>query len=1030
MKRVLIILVFVTLSPPTFRSVLWAQCYFQPSIAESLAYRSAIADESALRFVDIPARTSFPIRVLPHIVRESDQSGGISTGGLQAELDKLVNAFSFMQFSFEFLPADYIDNSDYYHLLDNERQQLFAQSWMCNAVNIYFVGQFERVAGERREGVSTTPTDCGINNCDAPEDCREGIVIDFLFPNGNSAIQHEFGHYFGLWHTFSNCRDHENPEVCYENVNQTVYPNCREVADLLCDTPADPGLDYQLSTNCEFQGTGSNCAQQSPCRDSHGDHYDPDTHNYMSYAISDDGAHECRTSFSPEQTSVATASLIDRRWELRQDVYTGQPSEYTAQFIDCLMRQDIYRSIPIAPVQTVGSGEMQEFVYLRQAYVPPEVGAVMINNGDAVAFFVKGAIYAKYIHEQGGATGALGYPVSDEGDAYSSRPHNGVQTTGRYTRFEHGTINYISGPPDHLYRGQSFAVTGPFWTTFSAGGQYSGYFGYPTSDSYQWNGTQKQDFEDGYMFVNSSGAAEYVAATQPRNLTVTSVLQDLLRLGWEDHSNDETAFVVHYNSTSPLLDWDTLVVLPPNTVSFDHTGLQPGVIYNYYVTASIDSISSPPTNMAYGRAMSDSLDLFLTGAEYFFDTDQGLGQGTMLTVYPEDGATLVDAISVTHLPPGFHTLFLRYRDSRGVWSAAEGRSFYVTPPLPQGVQTITQAEMFYDTDPGTGNGDDLPVIIDDEVVLTTTADLNSLAPGLHRVYLRFRTNGGAWSAVEGRSLYVTPSVPTGLQTISAAEYFYDDDPGQGQASAIELEVASDIILTRAISPVAVAPGFHRLYLRYLSNSNAWSASEGRGLYVTPAISESLFIAGGEIFLDSVGSPGEGLALIADDGTFEESHEDMHRNMPVSALSIGQHYVFARVQDSRGFWSNVVSDSFAAAVPENIELVAKSDSLGQSVRLVWTTFAGATEYHVHHDSSATGTFTDFMTVVAPDTSLLLATIPGQGLRFYQVVAILPSRATGREDGVALPDSYSLSTKQPILPGPVALPHLEKDSLRKH
>jgi hypothetical protein len=213
------------------------------------------------------------------------------------------------------------------------------------------------------------------------------------------------------------------------------------------------------------------------------------------------------------------------------------------------------------------------------------------------------------------------------------------------------------------------------------------------------------------------------------------------------------------------------------------------------------------------------------------------------------------------------------------------------------------------------------------------------------------------------------------------------------------------MLTEVISPVTTSTGFHRLYLRYLTLNGLWSAAEGRSLYVTPAVTgDSLFIAGGEIFIDSLGDYGDGAAMEADDGSFDENEEDMHKYKPVSSLELGQHYVYARVRDNRGLWSNPVRDSFTVAVPKEMLLVVSpEDSTGAHVRLAWTSFPAATEYHVHYDSIVTGAFSSFITVLAPDTMALLETPAGAGKRFFQVIAILPSRSLTAKIPEVLPGS---------------------------
>ena len=66
----------------------------------------------------------------------------------------------------------------------------------------------------------------------------------------------------------------------------------------------------------------------------------------------------------------------------------------------------------------------------------------------------------------------------------------------------------------------------------------------------------------------------------------------------------------------------------------------------------------------------------LNQAEYFFDTDPGLGNATALTVgAASDSLILNQSVSTVGLSAGFHTLFVRFRDTQGVWGLSEGRGF-------------------------------------------------------------------------------------------------------------------------------------------------------------------------------------------------------------------------------------------------------------------------------------------------------------------------------------------------------------------
>ncbi len=80
----------------------------------------------------------------------------------------------------------------------------------------------------------------------------------------------------------------------------------------------------------------------------------------------------------------------------------------------------------------------------------------------------------------------------------------------------------------------------------------------------------------------SSPAGGQAPPAAPTNLTATPTSTTAIRLNWQDNSNDEDSFDVYeIVGGTPLL----LASLPPNTVTWTHTGLSPGTTHTYQVCA-------------------------------------------------------------------------------------------------------------------------------------------------------------------------------------------------------------------------------------------------------------------------------------------------------------------------------------------------------------------------------------------------------------------------------------------------------------
>ncbi|HRG06974.1 MAG TPA: hypothetical protein PLJ08_00240, partial [Cyclobacteriaceae bacterium] len=76
---------------------------------------------------------------------------------------------------------------------------------------------------------------------------------------------------------------------------------------------------------------------------------------------------------------------------------------------------------------------------------------------------------------------------------------------------------------------------------------------------------------------------------------------------------------------------------------------------------------------------SSSFSQTLLRAEYFFNTDPGIGNATPITLAANTGnLVFTTSIPTSSLPQGFHQLALRVKETGGRWSNFEMRGFYIT----------------------------------------------------------------------------------------------------------------------------------------------------------------------------------------------------------------------------------------------------------------------------------------------------------------------------------------------------------------
>lgn len=204
--------------------------------------------------------------ITAHIVRRSNGSGGISEEVVLKEVERLSQAFAPANMAFEVCTFNYINDNKFYNLTKFDEARLITYD-IENTINIYFVNQISSAKEGRICGYTYYPTK-NLDNV---------FMANACVPQGTTLI-HELGHFFGLYHT------HEvqfGPEL-------VSGANCSAAGDLICDTPADPGLSASLiSDACEFTGFVTDVFNTA---------YTPPVRNYMSYS-----RQRCRDSFTQEQ---------------------------------------------------------------------------------------------------------------------------------------------------------------------------------------------------------------------------------------------------------------------------------------------------------------------------------------------------------------------------------------------------------------------------------------------------------------------------------------------------------------------------------------------------------------------------------------------------------------------------------------------------------------------------------------------------------------------------------------------------------
>jgi hypothetical protein len=221
---------------------------------------------------------------------------------------------------------------------------------------------------------------------------------------------------------------------------------------------------------------------------------------------------------------------------------------------------------------------------------------------------------------------------------------------------------------------------------------------------------------------------------------------------------------------------------------------------------------------------SDAADI--TAAEYFLDSDPGLGNGTSLSVGASGGVVNFTANIPTALSAGFHFLAIRVKGSDGIWGLYEKRGFYISSSAVD-AGNITSAEYFIDTDPGVGNGASILVGASGAVVNFTANIPTSVATGFHFLTIRVKGADGVWGLFEKRGFYVS-DLAADAANITAAEYFFDADPGVGNATALTVTTPGAVVTQTFLIPdPGLSLGTHNLSIRIKGSDGKWGLYEYR-----------------------------------------------------------------------------------------------------------------------------------------------------------------------------------------------------------
>lgn len=349
----------------------------------------------------------------------------------------------------------------------------------------------------------------------------------------------------------------------------------------------------------------------------------------------------------------------------------------------------------------------------------------------------------------------------------------------------------------------------------------------------------------------------------------------------------------------------------------------------------------------------------ITAAEYFIDTDPGIGFGNSLTVMPGDSIDEDFIIPVTGYPSGFHMLAMRTKDSDGFWEVATARLFYINPnnitfPLLDTVQNyLVEAEYFFNTDPGEGNGEKTWLPVGTDINLSRTFNINSLTQGVHKVCFRVKQFNGQWSSVRSVNLTITaPScnlaqVGFTSTTVNAgtATSLTNTSTNLENNATYEWDILSngsvEYTAQNALHTFS-SPGTYDVRLRVINGSPACTTSVIKPVVVGPVLSKNINYVGSPMLCN-----GDSINLTAPAGS-NWVWQDGITGQERKAWTTGVYRV--RYIDA----NNQLSLSNPLQVTVNPTMVIEKDSAndvsGLGIGMARVTASGGSTYNYDYDWS--------------------------------------------------------------------------------
>jgi hypothetical protein len=153
------------------------------------------------------------------------------------------------------------------------------------------------------------------------------------------------------------------------------------------------------------------------------------------------------------------------------------------------------------------------------------------------------------------------------------------------------------------------------------------------------------------------------------------------------------------------------------------------------------------------------------------------------------------------------------------------------------------------------------------------------------------------------------------QSYQQGEYFFDNDPGIGNATPINFTSLSDSLdLNLNIPSSTLSEGSHQLFIRFQDTADHWCLAAGQSFTIYDnSNATSAQIISGEYFFDSDPGAGNGIAI---PNISSADSLDLNLTIIPNGLANGAHQLYYRFLDSKGNWSQIEGKTFIISDTNN------------------------------------------------------------------------------------------------------------------